>query len=63
MAKAPLPEYISRAKAAELIGVTPRTLDNMIRDGRLTGYRLGPRTVRLNRAEVEAALVPFGGAV
>jgi excisionase family DNA binding protein len=33
----------------------------MIADGRLRGYRIG-RTVRLNRAEIEAALVPFGGA-
>lgn len=54
-------QYISQADAGELIGVTDRTIRNMLADGRLRGYRIG-RTVRLKRAEVEAALVPFGGA-
>lgn len=54
-------QYISQADAAELIGVTDRTIRNMLADGRLRGYRIG-RTVRLKRAEIEAALVPFGGA-
>lgn len=54
-------QYISQVDAGELIGVTDRTIRNMLADGRLRGYRIG-RTVRLKRAEVEAALVPFGGA-
>lgn len=63
MARAPrvTNQYISQADAGELIGVTDRTIRNMLADGRLRGYRIG-RTVRLKRAEVEAALVPFGGA-
>ncbi|SLF31386.1 excisionase family DNA-binding protein [Mycobacteroides abscessus] len=53
-------KYISQADAAVLLGVTSRSVRNMISDGRLRGYRLG-RTVRLRIDEVEAALVPFGG--
>lgn len=52
--------YISKQATADAIGVTVRTVDTMIRDGRLRGYRIG-RTVRLKAAEVEAAMVPFGG--
>lgn len=54
-------EYISQRDAAKLLGYTDRTIRNMIGDGRLKGYRLG-RSVRLKRAEVEAALQPIGGA-
>ena len=54
-------QYISQAEAAVLLGVTDRTVRSAISDGRLRGYRLG-RTVRLRLDEVEAALVPFGGA-
>ncbi|SKX94158.1 phiRv2 prophage protein [Mycobacteroides abscessus subsp. bolletii] len=53
-------KYISQVEAAALLGVTDRTVRNMIADGRLAGYRLG-RTIRLRIDEVEAALVPFGG--
>lgn len=54
-------EYISQSDAGELLGVTDRTIRNALADGRLRGYRFG-RTIRLKRAEVEAALVPFGDA-
>jgi excisionase family DNA binding protein len=55
--------YISIAESAELIGCTTRTIRHMIADGRLVGYKLGPRFVRLRRDEVLAALVPYGGGV
>jgi excisionase family DNA binding protein len=54
-------QYISQREAGDLLGFTDRTIRNMIADGRLRGYRIG-RTVRLKRDEIEAALVPFGGA-
>ncbi|MBF9521971.1 hypothetical protein BKG83_20815 [Mycobacteroides chelonae] len=60
MGHAPQHKYISQVDAAALLGVTDRTVRNMIADGRLRGYRLG-RTVRLRVDEIEAALVPFGG--
>lgn len=53
--------YGSIADAAEYLGVTPRTIRQMIADGRLTGYRNGPRLVRVDLNEVDAAMEPFGG--
>lgn len=54
--------YASIAQAAEYLGVTTRTIRQMIADGRLTGYRSGPRLVRVDMNEVDAAMQPFGGA-
>ncbi|SBS77297.1 Gene 36 protein (modular protein) [uncultured Mycobacterium sp.] len=61
--KAPgaLPKYITIAETADMLGVTKMTIRNMLSDGRLRGYRLG-KVVRLQLAEVEAAMAPFGGA-
>lgn len=55
--------FVTPAEAAEYLGVTPRTIRQMISDGRLTGYRSGTRLVRLDLNEVDAAMVPFGGSV
>ena len=55
--------YVSIAEAAEYLGVTTRTIRQMIADGRLTGYRSGTRLVRLDINEVDAAMTPFGGTV
>jgi excisionase family DNA binding protein len=54
--------YITQQEAADHLGVTDRTIRQMIADGRLRAYRLGPRVVRLRLDEIEAALQPFGGA-
>ncbi|MGE2718509.1 excisionase family DNA-binding protein [Mycolicibacterium celeriflavum] len=54
--------YGSVADAAEYIGVTPRTIRQMIADGRITGYRNGPRLVRVDLNEIDDAMKPFGGA-
>ena len=55
-------QYISILQAAEYLGVTDRTIRQMIADGRLTGYRSGPRLIRLRLNEIDAAMQPFGGA-
>jgi excisionase family DNA binding protein len=55
--------YVSIGEAAEYLGVTTRTIRQMIADGRLTGYRSGPRLIRLDLNDVDAAMVAFGGAV
>jgi excisionase family DNA binding protein len=52
--------FISQAETGALLGVTDRTVRNMIADGRLKAYRIG-RTIRLRLDEVETALEPFGG--
>jgi len=54
--------YVSQSQAAEYLGVTTRTIRQMIADGRLTGYRSGNRLVRVDLNEVDAAMKPFGGA-
>jgi excisionase family DNA binding protein len=53
--------YISIRTAAEHLGVTTRTIRQMISDGRLTGYRNGPKLVRLDANELDASMQPFGG--
>lgn len=53
--------YAKLAEAAEYLGVTDRTIRQMIADGRLTGYRSGPRLVRVDLNEIDAAMEPFGG--
>lgn len=54
--------YVTIKEAAEYLGVTDRTIRQMLADGRLRGYRSGQRLVRLRIAEIDAALTPFGGA-
>ena len=54
--------YISINDAAEYLGVTSRTIRQMVSDGRLRAYRSGKRLVRLRIDEIDAAMTPFGGA-
>ena len=54
--------YLTIKQAAEYLGLTDRTVRQMIADGRLTGYRSGNRLVRLRIDEIDAAMQPFGGA-
>ncbi len=54
--------YAKLAEAADYLGVTTRTVRQMIADGRLTGYRSGARLVRVDLDEIDAAMQPFGGA-
>ncbi|WP_423203393.1 excisionase family DNA-binding protein [Mycobacterium alsense] len=49
-------------EAAEYLGVTEQTIREMIREGRLTGYRNGPRLCRVDLNEIDAAMKPYGGA-
>jgi len=53
--------YGSTQQAADYLGVTTRTIRQMIADGRLTGYRSGTRLVRVDLNEIDAAMRPFGG--
>lgn len=55
--------YVSLAEAARRLGCTTRTVRRRIADGSLTGYRMGPRLIRLDAAEVDALLrrIPAGG--
>lgn len=44
--------WLNTAKAAQRLGVTPRTLYRFIDDGQLPAYRFG-RVIRLKETEVE----------
>jgi len=49
----------SIAEAAQFAGVTPKTIRNWMSAGRLTGYRMGPRLLRVDLAELEAMANPI----
>lgn len=51
--------------AAEQFGVSVKTLRRYISAGRITGYRFGPRMLRVDLNELDALLRPLaaGGAV
>jgi len=44
---------------SEQYGVSERTLRRYIAQGKITGYRLGPRMIRVDLDEVEALLEPI----
>lgn len=59
----PRRRYGSIPDAAEYLGVHPATVRQMIADGRLTGYRSGPKLIRVDLNEIDDKLMkPFGGA-
>lgn len=49
----------SIAEAAEHIGTSERTVRRYIADGRLTGYRVGPRLIRVDLDELDNLLRPI----
>lgn len=53
--------WASLAEAADYVGVTHRTLRGWITEGRITGYRINARVLRVDLNEVDAAMQPFGG--
>jgi excisionase family DNA binding protein len=44
--------------AAEYAGVSTKTIRRYVSAGRLTGYRFGPRLIKINLAEVDVLLKP-----
>jgi excisionase family DNA binding protein len=47
----------SITEAAEYVGVSPKTLRRYIASGRITGYRTGPRLIRVDLTELDAVLL------
>lgn len=50
---------VSIAEAADYIGCHPLTIRRRIADSTLTGYRFGPRALRVDLNELDAALRPI----
>ena len=52
---APEAQYVSQQDAAERWDVSVDTIRRMISSGKITGYRLNNRIIRVDVAEVDAA--------
>lgn len=50
---------VSIAVAADEYGVSTKTLRRYIAAGRLTGYRMGPRLIRVDLNELDALMRPI----
>lgn len=53
---------VSISDAAHYLAVDPMTIRNMLRDGRLKAYTLGPRVLRIRLSDIDSALRPYGDA-
>jgi len=55
--------YLTLSDAAEWLSLDEKTLRRWISQGRLTAYRVGPKLLRLDAAEVEnmICVVPTAG--
>lgn len=63
MAERVAPRWLTQAEAAELLGVTDRTIRVYISRGTLRAHRVrGSRLIRIDRADVEALLTPIPSA-
>ena len=52
-------EWLTPKQAAELVGVTVRTVQNWIKDGKVRGYQVVGR-IRVKRSDVDALYQPKG---
>lgn len=55
--------WASLAQGADHLGVSEKTLRRMIAAGHITGYRMGPRLLRVDLNELDDAMrpIPVGG--
>lgn len=61
--RSPTPHrYVSIQDAAAYLGLTDGGVRKFISEGRLTGYRLGKRAIRVDMKEVEELLQPIPAA-
>jgi excisionase family DNA binding protein len=55
--------WASMQQAADYMGVTVRTCREWISQGKIRGYRINARVIRVDLNELDGAMEPFGGAV
>ena len=53
------PPDMTLKDVAVYLGLSTRTVRQMVSDGRLKAYRLGPKVIRFRGSEVDAALEPM----
>ncbi|MBI2761847.1 MAG: helix-turn-helix domain-containing protein [Chloroflexi bacterium] len=54
-------DLLTIAEATHLLKVSRVTLHRWLRDGRLPAYQVGPRAVRIRRADLQAMMRPAHG--
>lgn len=52
---------IPLSEGAEILGVNTRTVRRYIAAGKITAYRVGPKLVKVDAADLETLLTPVGG--
>ena len=62
LATRPARRLVSLDQAADYAGACIRTIRRRISAGDLTGYRLGPRSIRIDLVELDAMLQPIPAA-
>ena len=50
--------WVKKRAAADHLGVSERTIDAMVTDGRITAHRNGPGVVRFDLDELDASMQP-----
>ncbi len=55
------PDLLTVAEAAALLKVSKVTISRWLKQGRLPAYRVGPRAVRIRRADVAGLIEPVSG--
>ena len=51
-------EFLTVAEAARALGVSPITVWRWVNRGRLNAYRVGPRSIRIPRHEIDTMIQP-----
>ena len=54
-----LADMLNRREAAKYVGKSVETLDRWIKEGRIPKYRLGPKTILVKKADLDALLRPL----
>lgn len=52
-------QLVTLAQASDILALDEKTLRRYVATGRLTGYRVGPRALRLDAAEIDALAQPL----
>lgn len=53
------PRYVPLSVGAKRLSLTEAGLRKFIAEGRITGYRLGKRAIRVDVRELDALLIPI----
>lgn len=55
----PARHLVSLAEAGRLLNCSPRTVRRRVAEGTLKAYRVGPRLIKIDAADVDALLRPI----